>query len=113
MSKASLGVVLDPPGDALEEVPSIYSSRSVRSVTMRMREPGTLSSIHFASQTVVRLLPLPWVCQTVSPSRRHPLLRALDSEVRVVPTELLGTLVEYDEVVDQLKEALLAAELEN
>ena len=50
---------------------SICSSSSVRSVTIRTRPFGTCSRIHFASQTMVRLLPLPWVCQMMPPSRRR------------------------------------------
>jgi hypothetical protein len=34
----------------------------------------TFSRIHLASQTIVRLLPLPWVCQMIPPSRRRMLL---------------------------------------
>ena len=49
---------------------SIWSSSSVRSVTRSTRAPATCSRIHLASQTIVRLLPLPWVCQTMPPSRR-------------------------------------------
>ena len=51
---------------------SIWSSSSVRSVTMSTRPSAFLSSrIHFASHTIVRLLPLPWVCQMIPPSRRR------------------------------------------
>ena len=49
---------------------SICSSSSVRSVTTSTRAPAMFSRIHLASQTMVRLLPLPWVCQRMPPSRR-------------------------------------------
>src|SRR6266699_516771 len=42
---------------------SICSSSSVRSVMIRTRASRTFSRIHLASQTIVRLLPLPWLCQ--------------------------------------------------
>ena len=49
---------------------SICSSSSVRSVIKSTRESVTCSRIHLASQTMVRLLPLPCVCQMMPPSRR-------------------------------------------
>ena len=42
----------------------------MRSVTIRTRASGMCSRIHFVSQTMVRLLPEPWACQMIPPSRR-------------------------------------------
>ena len=50
---------------------SICSSSSVRSVMISTRLSVTFSRIHLANQTMVRLLPLPWVCQMMPPSRRR------------------------------------------
>ena len=73
----------------------------------------TFSRIHLASQTIVRLLPEPWVCQMMPPSLPlHVILRGPDAEILVVAAELLGPGVEDDEVVDQLQEARLAAQLD-
>jgi hypothetical protein len=41
------------------------------SVMSSTRPLMTCSRIHLASQTMVRLLPLPWVCQMIPPSRRR------------------------------------------
>ncbi len=42
----------------------------------------------------------------------HVILRGAHAEILVVPAELLGAGVEDDEVVDQLQEARLVAELD-
>ena len=62
---------------------------------------------------MIRLLPLPCVCQMMPPSRRFTNgLRGAHAEILVVPAELLHAGVEHDEVVDQLQEARLAAQLD-
>ena len=91
---------------------SICSSSSVRSVMISTRASVWFSRIHLASQTMIRLLPEPWVCQMMPPSREcDALLSGLHAEELVVPGGLLDARVEDDEVVDELQEALLGAHL--
>ena len=80
----------------------------------RTRASGWCSRIHLASHTIVRHLPEPWVCQMMPPSRlAMRVLRGLDAEVLVVAAGLLDARVEDDEVVDQLEQALLGAQLQS
>ncbi len=50
---------------------SICWSSSVRSVMITTRASVMFSRSHLVSHTMVRLLPLPWVCQMMPPSRRR------------------------------------------
>ena len=47
----------------------IWPSSSLRSVTISIRASGRRSLIQRASITIIRLLPDPWVCQMIPPSR--------------------------------------------
>ena len=71
----------------------------------------TFSRIHFASHTMVRLLPLPCVCQMMPPSRRCTRTWAACTPKYWLWRQIFLTpAVEDDEVVDDLEEPLLAAE---
>ena len=48
---------------------SICLSNSSRSVIISTRALGLNSRIHFVSHAIIRLLPLPCVCQMIPPSR--------------------------------------------
>ena len=58
------------------------------------------------------LLPLPWVCQMTPPSRLpNALLRRLHARKLMRARHLLATVVEDDEVSDQVEQAGLLAHL--
>ena len=76
------------------------------------RASGWCSRIHLASHTIVSDLPEPWVCQMMPPSRLAiRVLRGLDAEVLVVAASLLDAGIEHHEVVDDLQQPLLGAQL--
>ena len=79
---------------------------------MSTRASVTCSRIHLASQTMIRLLPLPCVCQMMPPSRRVTMLCAARTpKYWLWRQSLLHPGVEHHEVMDQFQQARLAAEL--
>ena len=61
---------------------------------------------------MVRLLPLPWVCQMMPAlALAHPFLRLTHTEVLVVAADLLHSGIEHHEIMDHLQKTLFLAEL--
>ena len=91
---------------------SICSSSSVRSVMIRTRASVDVLADPLGEpdhrQALAAALGVPDDAALAPP---HALLRGADAEVLVVAADLLDAGVEDDEVVDQLEEALLVAEL--
>src|SRR6266511_2242028 len=86
--------VMDSPTSV--KTPSICSSSSLRSVMIATRAFGLFSRIHLASNAMTMLLPLP----------------CLDAEILVRARQFLYSAVEEYEVMHQLDQPRLAAQLE-